>query len=114
MTDIDQALGRHFLERLLAQLDADLDRRRRALARSLETVDQHMETAQMVSVSEPTLSFMMEARLGGLSATIALLIPWSAIAPVAGQFAAREDGSKGDRSPRTTRCRSAAPSATSR
>ena len=52
----------------------------------------------MVSVSEPTLSFMMEARLGGLSATIALLIPWSAIAPVAGQFAAREDGGKGDRS----------------
>ena len=52
----------------------------------------------MVSVSEPTLSFMMEARLGGLSATIALLIPWSAIAPVADQFAAREDGGKGDRS----------------
>ena len=62
MTDIDQALGRHFLERLLAQLTliwtdvAGLDL-------ALETVDQHMETAQMVSVSEPTLSFMMEARL---------------------------------------------------
>ena len=67
----------------------------------------------MVSVSEPTLSFMMEARLGGLSATIALLIPWSAIAPVADQFAAREDGARAS-APRTTRCRSAAPSATSR
>ncbi len=97
MTDIDQALGRHFLERLLAQLTliwTDVA----GLSLNLETVDQHMETAQMVSVSEPTLSFMMEARLGGLSATIALLIPWSAIAPVAGQFAAREDGGKGDRS----------------
>jgi flagellar motor switch protein FliM len=96
MTDIDQALGRHFLERLLAQLTliwTDVA----GLSLNLETVDQHMETAQMVSVSEPTLSFMMEARLGGLSATIALLIPWSAIAPVAGQFAAREDG-KGERS----------------
>ena len=97
MTDIDQALGRHFLERLLAQLTliwTDVA----GLSLNLETVDQHMETAQMVSVSEPTLSFMMEARLGGLSATIALLIPWSAIAPVADQFAAREDGGKGDRS----------------
>jgi flagellar motor switch protein FliM len=91
MTDIDQALGRHFFERLLAQLTliwtdvAGLDL-------SLETVDQHMETAQMVSVSEPTLSFMLEARLSGISATLALLIPWSAIAPVADQFAARDDG----------------------
>jgi flagellar motor switch protein FliM len=91
MTDIDQALGRHFLERLLAQLTliwTDVA----GLNLSLETVDQHMETAQMVSVSEPTLSFMMEARLSGLSATLALLIPWSAIAPVADQFAARDDG----------------------
>jgi flagellar motor switch protein FliM len=91
MTDIDQALGRHFFERLLAQLTliwtdvAGLDL-------TLETVDQHMETAQMVSVSEPTLSFMLEARLSGISATLALLIPWSAIAPVADQFAARDDG----------------------
>jgi flagellar motor switch protein FliM len=90
MTDIDQALGRHFFERLLAQLTliwtdvAGLDL-------SLETVDQHMETAQMVSVSEPTLSFMLEARLSGISATLALLIPWSAIAPVADSFGARED-----------------------
>ena len=97
MTDIDQALGRHFFERLLAQLTliwtdvAGLDL-------SLETVDQHMETAQMVSVSEPTLSFMIEARLGGISATLALLIPWSAIAPVADQFAARDDARSGTRS----------------
>jgi flagellar motor switch protein FliM len=34
---------------------------------------------------------MIEARLAGLSATLALLIPWSAIAPVADQFGARED-----------------------
>jgi flagellar motor switch protein FliM len=90
MTDIDQALGRHFFERLLAQLTliwTDVA----GLSLKLETVDQHMETAQMVSVSEPTLSIMMEARLAGLSATLALLIPWSAIAPVADQFGGRED-----------------------
>ena len=64
MTDIDQALGRHFFERLLAQLTliwTDIA----GLSLKLETVDQHMETQQMVSVSEPTLSMMMEARLGG-------------------------------------------------
>jgi flagellar motor switch protein FliM len=61
------------------------------LSLKLETVDQHMETAQMVPVSEPTLSLMMEARIGGLSSTLALLVPWSAIAPVADQFAARDD-----------------------
>jgi flagellar motor switch protein FliM len=97
MTDIDQALGRHFLERLLAQL-ALIWTDVAGLSLALETIDQHMETAQMVSVSEPTLSFMMEARLSGLSATLALLIPWSAIAPVANQFAAREDGKAGGRS----------------
>jgi flagellar motor switch protein FliM len=96
MTDIDQALGRHFFERVLAQLTliwTDVA----GLSLHLETVDQHMETAQMVSVSEPTLSLMMEARIAGLSSTLALLIPWTAIAPVAEQFAAREDG-KGLRS----------------
>jgi len=90
MTDIDNALGKHFFERLLGQLTmiwtdvAGLDLK-------LDTVDQHMETAQMVPVSEPTLSLMMEARLQGTSATLALLIPWSAIAPVADSFGARED-----------------------
>ena len=96
MTDIDHALGRHFFERLLAQLTliwTDVA----GLSLRLETVDQHMETAQMVSVSEPTMSLMMEARIAGLSSTLALLIPWTAIAPVADQFAARDDG-KGLRS----------------
>ena len=44
MTDIDQALGRHFFERLLAQLTliwTDVA----GLSLKLETVDQHMETA---------------------------------------------------------------------
>jgi flagellar motor switch protein FliM len=90
MTDIDQALGRHVFERLLGQLTliwTDVA----GLELKLESVDQHLETAQMVSVSEPTFSLMMEARLQGMSAMLALLIPWSAIAPVADQFAARDD-----------------------
>jgi flagellar motor switch protein FliM len=90
MTDIDIALGRHFFERLLAQLTmiwTDVA----GVELELDSVDQHMETAQMVSVSEPTLSLMMEARLDGHSSTLALLIPWRAIEPVANLFAAREE-----------------------
>jgi flagellar motor switch protein FliM len=89
-TDIDWALGRHFIDRLLAQLSliwtdvVDLELH-------LQALDMHLETAQMAPVSEPTLAITMEARLEGTSATVALLLPWSAIAPVADRFAARED-----------------------
>ena len=54
-------------------------------------LEQHLETAQMIPVSEPTLTFTIEARLGGTSTTVALLLPWSAIAPVAERFGARDD-----------------------
>jgi len=90
LSDIDWALARHFFDRLLAQLSViwtDMVDLELGVAQ-LET---HLETAQMVSVSEPTLSLMMEARLQGTSATLALLIPWSAIAPVADSFGAREE-----------------------
>ena len=90
LSDIDWALARHFFDRLLAQLSViwtDMVQLELAVS-ALET---HMETAQMVSVSEPTLSFTIEARLGGVSSTIALLLPWSAIAPVADRFASRDD-----------------------
>jgi flagellar motor switch protein FliM len=90
MTDIDQALARHFIDRLLAQLSliwTDVA----GLELKVENIDAHLETAQMVSVSEPTLSLMLEARMLGMSAMLALLIPWSGIAPVAAQFASRDD-----------------------
>jgi flagellar motor switch protein FliM len=90
LSDIDWALARHFFERMLAQLSViwnDMVGLELAVAQ-LET---HLETAQMVSVSEPTMTFTMEARFNGVSSTIAMLLPWSAIAPVADRFGARED-----------------------
>jgi flagellar motor switch protein FliM len=90
MTDIDFALARHFCDRVCAQLSViwtDMAELELAVT-GLET---HLETAQMVSVSEPTLTFTMEARLAGGSTTVALLLPWSAIAPVADRFAARDE-----------------------
>ena len=90
LSDIDMALAGHFFERMLAQLSViwnDMV----GLELSVAQLETHLETAQMVSVSEPTMTFTMEARFNGVSSTIAMLLPWSAIAPVADRFAARED-----------------------
>jgi len=90
LSDIDWALARHFFDRMIAQLSiiwTDMAQ----LELSAAHLEMHLETAQMVSVSEPTLTVTMEARFNGLSSTIVLLVPWSAIAPVANSFAARDD-----------------------
>jgi flagellar motor switch protein FliM len=90
LTDIDWALARHFVERLIAQLsivwhditDVEL---------GVAGLDMHLETAQTAPVSEPTLALTMEARMDRDSATLALLLPYSSIAPVAHRFSTRDD-----------------------
>jgi flagellar motor switch protein FliM len=91
LTDIDWALARHFVERLLAQLEV-VWQDMASVELRLDHMEAHLETAQMVSVSEPTLSITLEARLEGISSTMALLLPWSAIAPIANVFAHEETG----------------------
>jgi len=90
LSDIDMALARHFFDRMLAQLSV-IWTDAVGLELSVLQLETHLETAQMVSVSEPTMTFTMEARFDGHSSTIALLLPWSAIAPVADRFGARDD-----------------------
>jgi flagellar motor switch protein FliM len=90
LTDIDWALARHFIDRLLAQLSAvwmDFTE----LELDLATLDTHMDTAHVAPVSEPTLSLTMEARLEQSSFTLAMLLPWAAIAPVADRFTSRDE-----------------------
>jgi flagellar motor switch protein FliM len=90
LSDIDMALARHFFERMLAQLSViwnDMV----GLELSVAALETHLETAQLVSVSEPTMTYTMEARFNGVSSTVVMLLPWSAIAPVADRFGARED-----------------------
>ena len=65
LTDIDYALARHFIDRLTAQLSViwtDMAE----LELDVKQLEQHLETAQMIPVSEPTLTFTIEARLSGL------------------------------------------------
>lgn len=90
LTDIDWALARHFLERLIAQLSIvwqDITEVELGVA----GLDMHLETAQTAPVSEPTLALTMEARMDRDSATLALLLPYSSIAPVAHRFSSRDD-----------------------
>jgi flagellar motor switch protein FliM len=90
LTDIDWALARHFFERILAQLSVIWEDMA-GVDLTLDGLDMHLEAAQLVPVSEPTLSITMEARLDGGSSTIALLLPWTSVAPVVEAFATQED-----------------------
>jgi flagellar motor switch protein FliM len=90
LTDIDWALARHFFDRILAQLSV-IWQDMAGVELSLDGLDMHMEAAQLVSVSEPTLSITMEARLDGGSSTMALLLPWTSVAAVVEGFASQED-----------------------
>lgn len=90
LSDIDWALSRHFMDRLLTQLSivwSDVTDVELALGH----LDMHMETGQTAPVSEPTLAMTMEARMSGRSATLALLLPFTAIAAVAHHFSSRDD-----------------------
>jgi len=103
LSDIDWALARHFFDRMLSQLSViwtDMV----GLELGVQQLETHLETQQLVPVSEPTLTFTLEARFNGASSTVALLLPWSAIAPVAERFAARDDApDRGDEEIRQVR-----------
>jgi flagellar motor switch protein FliM len=90
LTDIDWALARHFHARILAQLSL-IWQDTAGVELELEAIDQHLETVQLMPVSEPTLAITLEARLEGGSSTMALLIPWSSLAPKADGFGGRDD-----------------------
>jgi flagellar motor switch protein FliM len=90
LTEIDWALARHVFDRVLAQLsiiwndqaDVELE---------VAGLDSHLETAQLALVSEPTLAMTLEARMDGASSTLSLLIPYTAIAPIAQKFSTRDE-----------------------
>lgn len=90
LTDIDWALGRHFVDRLVAQL-APVWADALELGIELRQLESHLDTLQVTQVSEPTLMVTMEARVQGASSTMTLLIPWTVFAPVADRFERHEE-----------------------
>ena len=89
LTEIDWALTRRLFGTMLGQLSliwqdaADVEL-------TLAAVEGTTENAQVAPFSEPTLSLTVEARIARTSSTLSLLIPYCAIAPVAGAFSQRD------------------------
>jgi flagellar motor switch protein FliM len=89
LTEIDWALARRLFNTMLGQLSmiwqdvADVEL-------GLGTLEGTTENAQVAPFSEPTLSLTVEARIARTSSTLALLVPYCAIAPVAAAFSQRD------------------------
>jgi flagellar motor switch protein FliM len=92
LTEIDWALARRLFGTMLGQLSLiweDLA----GLELHLGALESSTENAQVAPFSEPTLALTVEARIGRTSSTLTLLIPYSAIAPVADAFSHRDSAS---------------------
>jgi flagellar motor switch protein FliM len=82
LSEIDWSLTRRLLESMTAQLTLawrDLG----ALELTLGEIDLEGDAGVLAPIGEPTFAIALESRIEGLPATMSLLVPWSAIEPVA-------------------------------
>jgi flagellar motor switch protein FliM len=85
LTEVDWALTGRLLQLLLAHLSPawrDLG----SLELQLGAVDVEGDADVLVPVGEPTLALTLATRIDGLPSSMTLLIPWSALEPVAGEI----------------------------
>lgn len=88
-SEIDTMLTQRLVESVVHQLSLvwqDLT----GVTLSILEIDTHNETSQIAAVSEPTLVVVVESRINKHSASMALLIPWLAIDPVAQRLSGKE------------------------
>ena len=89
LTEIDWSLTRRLVDSMVHQLSLvwqDLGN----ISLSPSEIDLHNDASQIASVSEPTFVVQIEARINKHSSTLALLIPWMAIEPIAQQISGRD------------------------
>jgi flagellar motor switch protein FliM len=82
LSEIDWALTRRLLESMTAQLTLawrDLG----GLELALGEIDLEGDAGVIAPLGEPTFAVTLQSRIDGLPAAMSLLIPWSAIEPVA-------------------------------
>jgi flagellar motor switch protein FliM len=85
LSEIDWALTRRLLQSMVAHLNPtwrDLGN----LELQLGEVDLEGDAGVVAPLGEPTFALMIESRIDGLSSSMSLLVPWSAIEPVAGEI----------------------------
>jgi flagellar motor switch protein FliM len=90
LSDIDLILVRRFARTLIDTLSGiwfDLAE----VTLGISDVIRLPERVQVAAGSEPTIALTMEARLHHVQSTIALLVPYAAIAPVSAAFSQRDE-----------------------
>jgi flagellar motor switch protein FliM len=88
-SEIDTVLTQRLFESLVHQLTLvwqDLA----GISLSIIDIETHNDTSQIAAVSEPTFVIVIESRINKHSASMALLIPWLAIDPVAERLSGKE------------------------
>ncbi len=88
-SEIDTMLTQRLIESMIHQLSLvwhDLA----GVTLSLVEIETFNDASQIAAVSEPTLVIVIESRINKHSASMALLIPWLAIDPVADRLSGKE------------------------
>ncbi|MGP0035060.1 MAG: flagellar motor switch protein FliM [Solirubrobacteraceae bacterium] len=88
-SEIDTMLTQRLIESMIHQLSLvwhDLA----GITLSLVEIETFNDASQIAAVSEPTLVIVIESRINKHSASMALLIPWLAIDPVADRLSGKE------------------------
>ena len=102
LSEIDWALTRRLLESMTAQLNhawRDLG----GLQLALGEVDLEGDAGVIAPIGEPTFALTLAGTIDGLPSTMSLLIPWSAIEPVAEEIFGAGPQARGRRPPRGSR-----------
>jgi flagellar motor switch protein FliM len=81
-SEVDWALAKRLLQSMIAQL-APAWRDLGGLELSLGEIDLEGDAGVLVPIGEPTFAVILESRIDDLPSGMSLLIPWSAIGPVA-------------------------------
>lgn len=93
LSEIDWALTRGILDAIVGQL-ALAWRDLGGLECSYGQVDMEGDAGVFAPIGEPTFLLMFECRIGGERSGMSLLIPWSAIEPVAGEILGAQGGAQ--------------------
>jgi flagellar motor switch protein FliM len=98
LSEIDWCLTRRLFDSVVQQLSAVWDELA-GVTLGVEEIEEQNESGPLFSVSEPTFVVVMESRINKHSATLQLLVPWMAIAPVADDVAGRDRAARDGESP---------------